>query len=68
MLDRGSYLPGAGPIYLSGLECLGSESSLTSCLTERNLPAGLVSCDHSMDVSIQCQGMWIHMYASGWLH
>ena len=56
MLPRGSYSPGAGPIYLSELECSGSESSLINCLTERNLPPGLVNCDHSMDVSVQCQG------------
>ena len=59
MLSRGSYSPGAGPIYLSELECSGSESSLINCLTERNLPPGLVNCDHSMDVSVQCQGMCI---------
>ena len=59
MLSRGSYSPGAGPIYLSELECSGSESSLTNCLTERNLPPGLVNCNHSMDVSVQCQGMYV---------
>ena len=58
MLPRGSYSPGSGPIYLSELQCLGSESSLTNCLTERNIPPGLVSCDHSADVSIQCQGIY----------
>ena len=60
MLPRGSYSPGSGPIYLSELECLGSELSLTNCLTEHNLPPGLVSCDHSVDVSVQCQGMRLH--------
>ena len=59
MLPRGSYSPGSGPIYLSELECLGTESSLTNCLTEHNLPPGLVSCDHSVDVSIQCQGIFL---------
>ena len=59
MLPRGSYLPGAGPIYLSELECLGSESFLTNCLLEHNLAPGLVNCNHSMDVSIQCQGMCV---------
>ena len=53
---RGSYAPGSGPIYLSELECFGSDSMLSSCLTGHNLPPGLVNCNHSMDVSIQCQG------------
>lgn len=56
MLAGGSYGPGSGPIYLSELECSGSESLLSSCLSGHNLPPGLVNCDHSMDVSIQCQG------------
>ena len=61
MLPRGSYSPGSGPIYLSELECLGSESSLTNCPLGHNLAPGLVSCNHSMDVSIQCQGIYNHI-------
>ena len=57
VLARGSYAPGSGPIFLSQLECSGSESLLSSCLTGHNLPPGLVNCNHSMDVSIQCQGV-----------
>ena len=56
MLPRGSYSPGAGPIYLSELLCSGSESSLTNCPLGHNLAPGLVNCNHSMDVSVQCQG------------
>ena len=57
VLARGSYAPGSGPIYLSQLECFGTESLMSSCLTGHNLPPGLVNCNHSMDVSIQCQGV-----------
>ena len=57
VLPRSSYPVGTGPIFLSEMECSGSESSLIKCFTGHNLPPGLVSCNHSMDVSIQCQGM-----------
>ena len=57
VLARGLYGAGSGPIYLSELECSGSESLLSSCRTRHNLPPGLVNCNHSMDVSIQCQGV-----------
>ena len=56
-MPRESYPSGTGPIYLSELECLGSESSLSSCQTGHNLPPGLVNCDHGMDVNVQCQGI-----------
>ena len=55
-LPRGSHPSGTGPIYLSELECDGSEFSLSSCLTGHNLPPGLVNCNHSMDVIVQCEG------------
>ena len=55
-LPSGSYPPGTGPIFLSEVECTGTESSLTDCYTGHNLAPGLVTCNHSMDVSIQCQG------------
>ena len=58
-LPHSSYPVGSGPIFLSELECAGSEFSLTSCFTGHNLSPGLVTCNHSMDVSIQCQGMII---------
>ena len=57
VLARGLYGAGSGPIYLSELECSGSESLMSSCRTGHNLPPGLVNCNHSMDVSIQCQGV-----------
>ena len=56
VLSRGSYPSGTGLIYLTELECDGSESSLSSCQTGLNVIPGLVNCDHSMDVNIQCQG------------
>ena len=56
MLPRGTFPSGTGLIYLSELECDGSESLLDSCQTGLNVIPGLANCDHSMDVSIQCQG------------
>ena len=55
-LPHSSYPVGSGPIFLSELECTASDLYLISCFTEHNLSPGLVTCNHSMDVSIQCQG------------
>lgn len=62
VLPRGTYRSGSGPIYLSELECSGSESSLSGCVTGHNLPAGLTNCNHSMDVNIICQGLCVLVF------
>ena len=45
----------SGPIFLSELECSGTESSLTDCFREHVVA---VDCDHTMDVNIQCRGVF----------
>ena len=45
---------GTGPVFLEGLECLGTESSLLDCAVEVAL--GLTICGHSHDSGIRCYG------------
>ena len=45
--------PGTGPIYLSNLNCQGTETSLLECSSQ---PVGLHSCSHVQDVNIECEG------------
>ena len=42
-----------GPIFLDGLRCSGTESSLLDCNRGLN-SIGLTTCTHSDDVWIQC--------------
>ena len=51
----GAYGAGSGPIFVSQLTCLGTESSVLDCPMLQRL--GLVSCDHSRDVGVRCVGM-----------
>ena len=44
---------GSGPIYLSNVECGGSEASLLSCISD---PIGVHNCDHSQDAGVRCEG------------
>ena len=52
-----SSITGDGPIFLSDLNCVGTETSLLDCRRLEHHPVGLQSCDHSQDVSIQCTGL-----------
>lgn len=45
---------GSGPIWLSGLRCLGTENSLLECPQDSVVNATL--CTHSEDVSVSCYG------------
>ena len=56
VLPRGSAGIGDGPIFLSDLNCAGSELSLLECRRQDNQPVGLHSCDHTRDVAIRCNG------------
>lgn len=57
VLTAGSFSTGDGPIYLSDLDCEGSESSILMCPRLLIRPVGLLqSCDHSQDVGIRCTG------------
>ena len=51
---------GSGVIFLEGLECDGTESSLLDCPMDVEL--GLSICDHSDDAGIRCYGTYVHRY------
>ena len=44
------------PIYYDNVACLGTESYLANCSR-----ASSVSCTHSEDAGVRCQGEWAHM-------
>lgn len=46
---------GTGPIYLSQLNCDGSEATLLDCETFTRA-TGIHTCDHMDDVGVHCQG------------
>ena len=46
---------GSGPVFLEGLECVGTEMSLLECAMDT--PLGTSLCDHSDDAGIRCYGM-----------
>ena len=50
---------GIGRIWMSGLTCTGTESSLFSCSSSISLGSVEVSttCTHSNDVAVRCQGL-----------
>ena len=43
--------PGTAPIALDELKCVGTECRVTDC---RQLPLGMLKCDHSKDVGVRC--------------
>lgn len=45
---------GTGPIHLNGVQCKGSESSITECPSAP--PGGQNQCTHAADVGVVCQG------------
>ncbi len=49
---------GSGPIFLERLECSQEDTNVLDC--PRFSPLGLVSCDHSLDVSVRCAGRSHH--------
>ena len=49
---------GTGPVFLEGLECVGTEMSLLECAMD--IPLGTSLCDHSDDVGIRCYGACMH--------
>ena len=51
------YGGGEGRIWLQNISCDGSEPGIDSC---EHTPWGKqVTCDHSMDIGIKCDGMFI---------
>ena len=57
-LPSAAFGEGTGPIWMSGLTCSGSETSLFSCSSTTPLGGvGSTSCTHSNDVAVRCQGL-----------
>ena len=50
-----SYGAGTGPIYLSQLNCDGSEATVLDCETFADA-TGIHKCDHIEDIGVHCQG------------
>ena len=48
---------GTGAVFLEGLECVGTETSLLDC--PMDTPLGTSLCDHSDDAGIRCYGMCV---------
>ncbi len=56
VIQHHSSAGGQGPIFLSDLNCVGTETNLLACRREDNLPIGLHTCSHDQEVSIRCSG------------
>ena len=55
-----NFIDGSGPIFLSELNCSGSEVSILDCPAGH--PVGLHHCNHSMDVGLMCQGRFYKLH------
>ena len=53
------YGQGTGPIWLSKLNCIGNESTLTDC---NQFKAGTKNCTHSNDASVACYHYYYRYY------
>ena len=51
--------PGNGPVFLSNIQCIGSEEDLLEC---RNTLIVGSYCTHGRDVGVRCEGMVIEYY------
>ncbi|NWJ10152.1 DMBT1 protein, partial [Crypturellus undulatus] len=45
---------GRGPVWLDGVNCSGTEETLSQCLAE---PWGVRNCDHAEDAAVVCAGI-----------
>lgn len=52
-VGRGTFGPGTGPVWLSGVSCLGSEQQLLSCPITSPLDASKL-CTHANDAGVIC--------------
>ena len=55
---RAQFGEGTGPVFLEGLECVGTETSLLDC--PMDTPLGTSLCDHSDDAGIRCYGTYMY--------
>ena len=53
------YGGGEGRIWLEKLNCTGDESGIDSCM---HSAWGAVTCDHSLDIGIKCNGLYSSCY------
>lgn len=67
VVSRGSSASGDGPIFLSDLNCVGSEASLLDCRRQEHQPVGLQNCGHSKDVAIKCTGIYSFLCTMGFI-
>lgn len=51
-----TFGPGNGPVFLSNIQCTGSEEDLLEC---RNTQFVGSYCTHVRDVGVRCEGMMI---------
>ena len=58
-LIAGAFGSATGPIWMSGLTCVGTEVSLFDCSSTIQLGwvQNTTSCTHSNDVAVRCQGL-----------
>ena len=50
---------GAGPVWLSNLQCSGNESDISEC---SHSGWGLQNCDHNRDVGVVCTGEMFYLH------
>lgn len=53
---------GTGPIFLSLLDCEGSEKGLLDCNKKASL--GIARCSHSEDAGVVCPGIYLYLCLS----
>ena len=51
-LEGGRFGEGAGPIWLTNVNCSGDEERLFNCIASSN---GMNSCTHAQDAGVRCQ-------------
>ena len=57
-LPSAAFGAGTGPIWISDLTCIGTETSLFECSSSTPLGSiSSISCTHSNDVAVRCQGL-----------
>ncbi|NXL07073.1 DMBT1 protein, partial [Mesembrinibis cayennensis] len=54
---------GSGPIWLDGVNCLGTEATLAACPVK---PWGHHACNHMEDASVVCSGNPHHVFTVRW--
>ena len=50
---------GAGPVWLSNLQCSGNESDISEC---SHSGWGLQNCGHNRDVGVMCTGEMLYLH------